>query len=427
MKKTILLLLPLFLAISACSKKEAPEAEVAAPVQVTAAARETIHRIVTADAVIFPVDQANVMSKVSAPIAKFYVNRGDHVKSGELIATLENRDLTAAVAAAKAQLAQAEANLRTVVSSTVPEAETKAKTDVQSAQEQFDAARKLLESRQQIYQEGALARKLVDEAQVAFAQAKAQLETAQEHLKASQTVGNREQISTARAQADAARAQVQAAEAQVAFSEVRSPISGIVADRPLYPGDMASTGQPLATIVDISRVVARANVPQNEASAVHVGDSATVSVTGGTLQVPGKVTVVSPAADPNSTTMQVWVQSANPNEQLKPGVSVRVQMLVQTIPGATVVPASAILSGPEGGSTVVTVSADNKANIRPVTLGAREGDNVQILSGIAPGEKVVTTGGMGLENGAEVRIVAPAAAGADEGAKAEGAQDEEKK
>ncbi len=424
MKKTILLLSPLLLVISACSKKEAPEAEVAAPVQVTAAARETMHRIVIADAVIFPVDQANVMSKVSAPVAKFYVNRGDHVKAGELIARLENRDLTAAVAAAKAQLAQSEANLRTVTSSTVPEAEIKAKTDVQAAQEQLDAAQKLVESRRKLYQEGALARKLVDEAQVAFAQAKAQLETAQEHLRASQSVGNREQIVTARAQVDAAQAQLQAAEAQVAYSEVRSPISGIVADRPLYPGDMASTGQPLATIVDISRVVARANVPQTEASAVHVGDPATVKETSGTLELPGKVTVVSPAADPNSTTMQVWVQSANPGEKLKPGISVRAEILAQTIPDATVVPASAILSGPEGGTTVVTVSADHKATVRPVTLGAREGDKVQILSGIAPGDQVVTTGGLGLENGAGVRIVQP---GAEEGAKEQGAQDEEKK
>ncbi len=407
MKKTILLLPPLLLAISACSKKEEPEAEAAVPVQVAAAARETMRRMVTADAVIFPVEQANVMSKLSAPIRTFYIKRGEHVKAGQRIATLENRDLVAAVAAARAQLAQAQSNLRTVEASTVPESETKARTDVQAAREQLDAAQKLLESRRKLYQEGALARRLVDEAQVAYAQAKAQLETAQEHLKATQTVANREQVATARAQVEAARAGLAAAEAQVGYSEVRSPISGLVADRPLYPGDMASTGQPLATIVDISRVVARANVPQGEAALLKVGNPATVKLTAGTLEVNGTVTVVSPATDPSSTTIQVWVQSANPGEQFKPGMSVRTEILAQTIAGATVVPAAAILSGPEGGVSIITVSSDHKAQVHNVTLGAHADGKVQVLSGISPGDRVVVTGGLGLEDGAAVRIVEP--------------------
>ncbi len=411
MKSAVLLLAPVLLAISGCSKKEAVQPEVAAPVQVAKAATETMHLVVTADAVIYPIDQANVMSKVSAPVARFYVNRGDHVKAGQRIATLENRDLIAAVNTARAQLEQAQANLIATTGSTIPEAETKAKTDVQAAQEQLAAATKLLESRRKLFQEGALARKLVDEAQVAFAQAKAAAETAQEHLYAMNKTGNREQVATARAQVDAAKAQLQAAQAQVAYSEVRSPISGIVADRPLYAGDMASTGQPLATIVDISRVVARANVPQNQASAVHVGDPAAIKEVTGALEVPGKVTVVSPTAEPNSTTMQIWVQAANPNERLKPGTSVRVRMQARTIPGATVVPETALLSGPEGGTTVVTVSQGDVAHVRPVTVGPREDGKVQILSGIAPGATVVTTGAMGLEDGAKVRIVQPGGGG----------------
>ena len=394
----------LLLLVCACSSQQEPEKDVAAPVQVVTARSETIHRIVTADAVLFPVDQANVMSKISAPVAKFYINRGDHVRAGQLIATLENRDLVAAVSAAKAQLAQAEANLRTVASGTVPEAETKAKTDVQAAQEQLDAAQKLIESRRKLYEQGALAGRLVDEARVSFAQAKAQLETAREHLRAVQSVGNREQLATARAQVDAARAQVQSAEAQVNYSEVRSPIGGIVADRPLYPGDMASTGQPLATIVNISRVVARANVPQTEAAAVNVGDPATVKLATGSLEVPGKVIVVSPAADPNSTTIQVWVEANNPDERLKPGSSVRAAIVAETIGDAIVVPAAAIFAGAEGESAI-TVSSDNAAHVHPVTVGAREDDKVQILSGIAVGDKVVTTGGLGLEDGTKVRIV----------------------
>jgi HlyD family secretion protein len=405
MKNSLLLLLSLLLATAACSKKEEPETEAAAPVQVALAVRDTIHRVVAADAVIFPVDQANVMSKISAPVTKFHVNRGDHVKAGQLIATLENRDLVAAVAAAKAQLAQAEANLRTVASSTVPEAETRALTDVQTAQEQVNTSQKLLESRRKLYEEGAIARKLVDEAEVAYTQAKAQLDVSREHQRIIQHTANREQIAAAQAQVEAARAQLQSAEAQLAYSEVRSPIGGIVSDRPLYPGDMASTGQPLATIVDISRVVARANVPQSQASTLKVGDPATIIVASGNLEVPGKVIVVSPATDPSSTTIQVWVESNNPKEQLKPGVTVRAEVVAQTIPSAVVVPVTALLPASEGSGAVVVTVAGNTAHIRPVTVGAREGDKVQILSGVQPGEAVVTTGGLGLEEGAKVRVV----------------------
>ena len=408
MKRAILLLPPLLLLVSACSeKKEEAEGQAAAPVQVATAARETMRRVVTADGVIFPVDQTNVMSKISAPVRVFYIKRGEHVKAGQLIATLENRDLVAAVAAARAQLAQAQSNLVMIQASTVPEAVTKAQADLQSAREQLDAAQKLLESRRKLFQEGALARRLVDEAQVAYAQAKAQFETAQEHLKSMQSVANHEQIATARAQVEAARAGLAAAEAQVAYSEIRTPISGLVSDRPLYPGDMASTGQPIATIVDISRVVARANVPQTEAALLKVGNPATVRLTAGALEIDGKVTVVSPATDPSSTTVQVWVQSANPGERFKPGMSVRVEILAQTIPSATVVPTAALLSGPEGGIAVITVSADHKAHVNTVTIGARQNGKVQILTGIAAGDQVVVTGGLGLEDGAAVRIVEP--------------------
>jgi HlyD family secretion protein len=409
MKRTILLLPPLLLVLSACSeKKEEKEAEAAAPVQVATAVRETMRRMVTADGVIFPVDQTNVMSKIGAPVRVFYIKRGEHVKAGQLIATLENRDLVAAVAAARAQLAQAQSNLVMIQASTVPEAVTKAQADLQSSREQLDAAQKLLESRRKLYHEGALARRLVDEAQVAYAQAKAQFETAQEHLKSMQSVANHEQIATARAQVEAARAGLAAAEAQVVYSEIRTPISGLVADRPLYPGDMASTGQPIASIVDISRVVARANVPQTEAGLLKVGNPATVRLTAGALEIDGKVTVVSPATDPSSTTVQVWVQSANPGEQFKPGMSVQVEILARTIPDATVVPTAALLSGPEGGTAIITVSADHKAHVNTVTVGARQNGKVQILSGIAPDDKVVVTGGLGLEDGAAVRIVEPA-------------------
>src|SRR5580698_5425324 len=89
---------------SSCAKKEEAETEAPAPVQVTGVTQEPIRRIVAGDGVLFPLGQTGVMPNISKPVVKFYVNRGDHVKEGQLVATLESRDLKAAVENAKAQV-----------------------------------------------------------------------------------------------------------------------------------------------------------------------------------------------------------------------------------------------------------------------------------------------------------------------------------
>jgi HlyD family secretion protein len=394
----------LLVGAAGCSKKEDKEAEAPAPVQVTAVTQDTIRRTVTGDGVLYPLDQQNVMPKISAPVLKFYVNRGDHVKQGQLLAVLENRDLTAQAAESKGALAQAESNLRSTQGAAVPESVVKAETDVTAAQQALDAAKRVLASREELFKQGALARRPVDEARVAYAQANSQYLTVQEHLHALQAVAKEEQIKTATAQVDSARAHLQSLEAQVAFSEIRSPISGVIADRPLYAGDMASTGTPLFIVMDTSRVVARVNVPQAQASVVKVGQPATVTFTDSGKEVPGKVVVVSPATDPSSTTVQVWIQIENPDGLIKPGASVHAVIIAEAYKAATVLPAAAVLPGEEGG-TAVLVIRDSVAHKRAVQLGIREGDKIQVLSGVAPGEEVVVVGGMGVDDNAKVKVI----------------------
>jgi multidrug efflux pump subunit AcrA (membrane-fusion protein) len=392
------------LAASGCSKKEAAETEAPAPVQVTAVTQEPIRHIVAGDGVLFPQDQTGVMPNISKPVLKFYANRGDHVKQGQLLAVLESRDLTAAVANAKSQLNQAELNLHTVELASVPESVVKAETDVESDKQQLDAAQKLLDSQTELFRQGALAGRRVDEARVQFVTAKTQLQAAQEHLRALNSVGKGDQISTARAQVQTAQAQLQAADAQLGYAEIHSPKSGVIADRPIYEGEMAVPGTPLITVVDISRVVARINIPQNQGNLIKVGQPAEVIQADSGQQVSGKVVVVSPATDANSTTLQVWVQAENPGERLKPGSSVHVKVITEQFKNATTVPAAAILPGETGG-TAVLVIIDSVAHRRPVQIGVREGDKVQILNGCRPGEEVVTVGGLGVDDKGKVKVI----------------------
>ena len=404
MNQKPLLLIPLLL-LAGCSKKEEKEAEAPAPVQVTAVTQDTIRRIVAGDGMLFPRDQAGVTPKIASPVQRFLVQRGDHVKQGQLLAVLESRDLTAGAAESQALLSQTEANLRSTTSAQVPEAIVKAQTDVDIAQQTEDAAKKLVDNREKLFQQGALARKLVDDAQVAYAQAHGALLSSQEHLHALQSVGKQEQIKTATSQVEAARSHLQSSQAQVSYSRIVSPIAGVIADRPLYAGEMATPGSPLVTVMDISKVIARANVPQNQSASVKVGQPATITQVDTNQTVAGKVTVVSPATDPNSTTIQVWVQADNPGEQLKPGTSVHVAIMTEVIKATPVVPIAAILPGEEGGTACLVISADNIAHRRPVKLGVREGDKVQILNGVRPGEEVVIVGGIGLDDKAKVKVI----------------------
>jgi HlyD family secretion protein len=329
-----------------------PEA-VAAPVEVAKAEKTTIHRVVTADAILYPVNQANVNSKLSAPVKKFYVNRGDHVRAGQLLAELENRDLQAGVAENKQLVAQSQAAFTTTTGAQMPEDLIKAQTDVATAQQAVDANQKVYENRIQLQKEGALAQKLVDDAKVTLVQAQSQLETARQHLKSLQTVSRGEQVKTSQAQLDAAKARYDSAVAQLAYAEIASPISGVVSDRPLYPGEIAQSGSSIISIVDISQVTARANIPVKDAADIKVGRPATLSGPGG--DVKGKVTVVSPAVDANTTTVEVWIQAPNPGEKLKPGVTVHASIEAEDIKNAIVVPAAALLLSDEGGEKVMVV------------------------------------------------------------------------
>ena len=416
-----------------CGKKEDAKKEGEAPttVMVETAVFGAIDHVVTADAVLYPINQANVVSKISAPVRRVLVNRGDHVKAGQLLVELESADLAAQANESRSQYDQAQAAYQTLTGATVLEDKTKAQADVQAAQQTYEAAKRVYESRVELQRQGALAQKLVEDAKVAMVQAQSALETAQRHLQSLNQVSQREAIRGSEAQVAAAKAHYENVALQVGYAQVRSPIAGIVSDRPIYPGEMPASGSPLIAIVDISKIVARANIPVKEAASVKVGRPARFAGPDG--DIPGVVTVVSPAVDPSTTTVEIWVQADNPGEKLKPGGTIRVSIIAETIQNTIVVPATALLNSDDGSPKVMVITGDNVAHERHVSVGVRQGDRVQIASGLQNGEKVVTSGGLGLEDKAKVKIEQPKPEeddedqAAEEPAKKDDKKDEKKK
>jgi HlyD family secretion protein len=365
--------------LTGCSSKQENEPSPTVTIQVATVEVKPIQDVVTADAVLYPREQAAIVPRVNAPVRKFYVERGSKVHAGQLLAELEDRDLVGAVTENQGSYQQAEASFQTALQ--------KAQQDLVLAKEQLDAQQKVYDNRQALFKQGAVSQKDVTDAQIALTQARDQYQMAQKQF----------DLQAAKGQLNAAKGKSSSAAAQLSYARIVSPINGVVTDRPIYPGETAPSGAPILTVMDLSHVIARAHIAQQEAAELKAGDSAKISVTGQTEDFPGRVTLVSPALDPNSTTVEVWVQAANPGGKLKPGTSVRVTVVSETVPGALVVPVTAILTGPDGATSVIKLDISNKLIRQAVKVGIRTDDEAQITVGLKAGERVVSDGAFELD------------------------------
>jgi RND family efflux transporter MFP subunit len=256
------------------------------------------------------------------------------------------------------------------------------------AKQSLDSAQKLYDSRVQLFKEGAVSAKDLDDATIALAQAKNTYDLTQKQF----------DLKVAESAFKSAKGDTLNAEAQLSYTQIKSPISGVVTDRPYFPGETPPTGSPVVTIMDLSQIVARAHIAQSQAAQLKVGNPATITVPGQPGQVKGKISLVSPAVDANSTTVEVWVQAANPGDKLRPGSSVQVSMVGETVPDTVVIPAAALLTAPDGVTSVIMLDSQNAPQKKSVKTGIRDGQSVQITQGLQGGERVVTKGAFELYN-----------------------------
>ena len=389
--------------LAGCNKGDATPTPVVA-VQAEHPATGAIAEHIPADAVLAPLAQAAISPKISAPVRHFYVQRGSHVKAGQLLAVLENRDLTAAALDNRGAYTAAQAAYATTTQAQVPEEYQKAQLDLAQAKANLDLNQHIVNARKQLFEEGAIPGRDLDTAQAALVQAQAAYDAAAKHLESQKSIAHKASLEAAKGQLTSAEGKYQGAQAQVSYSEIRSPISGVVTDRPLFAGETATAGSTLLTVMDTSALLAKVHLAQQPAQEMKVGDAATIMVPGVADPVQAKVSLISPALDPGSTTVEIWLLVNNKKGELKVGTPVHASIVGRQMAQALTVPTSALLTAQDGSKSVIVVGNDGAAHSKPVSVGITDDGRAQITSGLTTADMVITSGNYALEEGTKVKV-----------------------
>lgn len=384
------------------AKEEVPKVEVT--VEAVAVAKQTITQEIVADAVLTPIAQSAITPKITAPVRKFYVQRGAKVKAGQLLATLENRDLAAAELDNKGAYEQAQAAYATATRASVPEDYQKAEQDVTQTKATLDLQQSIYNARKNLFDQGAIPGRDLDTARATLVQAQAAYDIAAKHFASQKAVTREAALQSAQGQLLSAKGKYQGAQAGVSYSEIRSPIDGVVTDRPLFAGEIAAAGTPVITVMDVSSLYAKTHLSQVQAQQLRVGFDVEIVTPGVEEPAKGKVFLISPALDPGSTTVEVWIKVPNREGVLKAGTPVRVTIAMKTIEDALVVPTAAVVTDASGKKQLLVIGPDSTAKHRTVELGITQDDKTQITRGVQPGEKVVSSGAYAMEDGTKVKI-----------------------
>jgi HlyD family secretion protein len=381
-------------------------------IEVTAATpeRRAISQLISAEAVVFPVQQSVITPKITSTIREFLVQRGSKVHKGQLLAILENADLAAAAEQSKGEFEQAEAAYFTTVNAGVPQQMQKAQLDLAAAKAGYDVQQKIYDSRKDLFAQGALPRRDLDAAEVALAQTRAQYEVAKKQLADLNKLGEREALKSANGQMAAAKGKYLGSKAALSYSEIRSPLNGIVTDRPQYAGELAAANQPLMTLMDLSKLIAKAHISRLDAASLKVGDAAELRTAGSDDTFHGRVSLISPALDAGSTTVEIWLEVAKPGDKLKPGMTAQVSVVAKTLTDALVVPTAALFKDAEDADYVMLAGNDNHAHQKIVKVGIRNAGQVQIVEGLVGSDRVIVSGGYGLPDKSQIKLQEPGAA-----------------
>jgi RND family efflux transporter MFP subunit len=314
--------------------------------------------------------ESTIYARVDGYVAKWFVDIGDPVKPGQVLATIDTPELDAELAAAQAKLRVAQAQVR-----------------VKQADAEFALSTYL---RWRDSPKGVVSEQEREDKKAGDASAAAQLEAA------------RAQVSLDQANVDRLTAFEQ-------FKRVTAPYAGTIIERRIDIGNLVTAGSGSSTTLlyrmskdDPIRVFV--DVPQSAADDL-MKDGVVAQITASNLPgqtITGKITRTSGAVDPKSRTFRAEVDIPNPDGRLVPGLYVQVSFQLQN-GSMTQVPAAALVFS-AGGPKVAIVSADGKVRFEPVTIGRDDGDKVELSSGVSAGERLVLNISNQIAEGEKVRI-----------------------
>jgi RND family efflux transporter MFP subunit len=347
----------------------------------------------------------------------------------------------AAIRSAQARLRSAQANLAKLRTGARPQERIQAQAQVASAKANLDTQTKQLERIRNLVQQGALAGSQLDTQQAAYEAARTTYENAvqslaliregnrteditaaQEEVRSAQedvntARANREldasyadQVANAQAQVQAARAQIQSAQAAVAQARqnladatVTAPFAGKVSGRPVQPGTVVGAGTSIVRLVGTQGVYFEGDIPGELVNNIQSGQSVAISidaVPGRTF--PGTVRTVGALGSSVGRLFSARIAFLGAPAEVKPGMFARGSIILKTVPGATVLPSTAVLKDDTG--SYVMVAEGNKAHKLRVTTGLVQGDETQV-HGLPSSERVIVQGQNNLLEGAQIRVV----------------------
>lgn len=367
-----LLAVALLASLAACSKGAATPEQVSAPVpppaelaaaDVAVVEARALSRTLPLSGSLMPVVQAMVKSKVAGELLTVTVREGQAVKKGALLARIDTRNQQALADSQRAVVEKARADMA--------------------------VAKLTLDNNQRLFDKNFIAATVVETSRSAYAAAEAGVR--------------------------AAEAQARLAEIGLADAVVRAPISGVVSQRLVQPGEKVSPDAPLLSLVDLSMLELEAAAPASEVPAIKVGQAVRFTVDGfGERAFKGVVERINPVAQTGSRSILIYLAVPNPDGSLKGGMFAKGTLSLDTNAAAPVIPLTAVRS--EAGLPYVLLVKDGKLLQRPVTLGLKSEQTglVQVPEGLAVGEQVLAASSSLLKAGMTVTLkpadIAPLAA-----------------
>lgn len=370
---------------------------------------------ITASGTVQPVQTVNLSPKNPGILEELFVQQGDRVTRGQLIARMANDDVEAQLIQAQAKVDRAAARLSEVRAGNRPEDIAQAEARVQQAQAgvtEAEARLNLAEERvrrnQALADEGAISGDELDEvlntaetARASLEQARATLRESQRSLELQRNGSRAEEIAAAEADLAEARGNLRAVEVQRQDTFLYAPFSGIVTQKfadegafvtPTTSASEVTSATSTAVVAIAEGLEILAEVPEVDIQQLRVGQPVEImadSYPGEKFQ--GKVKLIAPEAvvEQNVTSFQVRIALETGQDKLLSGMNTDVTFLGKKMADAVVVPIVAIVTK-EGETGVLVPDANNEPQFRPVTLGTAVRNQTQILEGLEPGERVFT-------------------------------------